>query len=268
MPGIKRGWFAWERAKQRAPNHGHRIETLVGARREHVLDLVRFERAVRGADPGDRLIIAEGHAQSLPTSRIIRVHAPELVEAASTHPLVQQFSLSPEEILDLISDARRLKMAVRGWFAEEHLRNQLARTPEVTSCERIDDEGAPDLCVSWRGGPPLYIECKNVGRTPTKEGYPRIDFQRTRASKADPCSRYYRSDDFDIVAACLHGATNRWEFRYVIPVVLPAHKTCEGRVSSSVKVDSQWMSEPAEVFRQAYAARGVTELARGIRTGG
>ena len=38
---------------------------------------------------------------------------------------------------------------------------------------------------------------------------------RTRASKADPCSRFYSPNDFDVVAACLHAVSERWEFRYV-----------------------------------------------------
>ena len=65
---LGRGWFPWERAKRRVTAHSHRIETLVGARRDHFLDLIRFERAVRGADPGDRYEIAARHMSALPTS--------------------------------------------------------------------------------------------------------------------------------------------------------------------------------------------------------
>jgi hypothetical protein len=254
---LDKGWHPWERAKRSAPTHSHRIETLVGARREHFLDLIRFEQAVRGADPGDRYEIAERHMRSLPTSAAPRLREPALVQAASAHPLVQQFALSPDEILDLISGARRLKMAVRGWVAEEHLRSRLAATPGVTACERLDEEGGPDLRVSWRDGPPLFLECKNVGRVPDRHGHPRIDFQRTRASKGDPCSRYYRPGDFDVVAACLHGVTDTWDFRYVLPGELAPHKICDGRISNNVKVDGQWTAEPGAAFREAYSAKGV-----------
>lgn len=252
-----RGWFPWERAKQRASNHTHRIETLVGARREHFLDLIRFERAVRGADPGDRYEIAARHMAALPTTAAPRLTDATLLSEASAHPLVQQFELTSDEILDLISGARRLKMAVRGWVAEEHLRSQLAATPDVVA-ERLDIEGAPDLQVSWRGGPPLLIECKNVGRAPDKEGRARIDFQRTRAAKGDPCSRYYRASDFDIVAACLHGVTERWDFRYVLPGDLAPHKICAGRITNNIRVDDHWAAEPEEIFRRAYTAKGVS----------
>lgn len=252
-----RGWFPWERAKRAAPTHSHRIETLVGAKRENFLDLVRFERAVRGADPGDRYEIAARHMAALPVSQAPRVADERALEQASTHPLVQQFELQPDEILDLISGARRLKMAVRGWVAEEHLRSRLAKIPDVQA-ERLDIEGAPDLSVRWRGGPPLLIECKNVSRTPDKEGRARIDFQRTRAAKGDPCSRYYRASDFDIVAACLQGVTDTWDFRYVLPGQLPEHKICEGRLGNNVRVDAHWIAEAEEIFRRAYTAKSMT----------
>lgn len=254
---LARGWFPWERQRRRMQGHSHQIETLVGARREHFLDLVRFERAVRGADPGDRYEIAARHLRALPTSAAPRIRDEGLVSEAATHPLVKQFELSPDEILDLISGARRLKMAVRGWVAEEHLRGLLAATPDFMA-ERLDLEGAPDLRVSWRGGPDLLIECKNVGRTMDRNGCAQIDFQRTRAAKGDPCSRYYQASDFDIVAACLHGVTERWDFRYVLPTNLAPHKTCAGRLASAVKVDGRWMATPEEIFQRAYAVRGVS----------
>jgi hypothetical protein len=133
----------------------------------------------------------------------------------------------------------------------------LAATPEVEA-ERLDVEGAPDLRVTWRGGPPLVVECKNVSRTPGKDGRPRIDFQRTRAAKGDPCSRYYHPTDFDIVAACLHGVTERWDFRYSLPTDLPSHKICVGRITNNIRVDDHWVEAPDEIFRRAYAAKGVS----------
>ncbi len=178
-------------------------------------------------------------------------------EAAASHPLVKQFELSSDEILDLIAGASRLRMAVRGWVAEEHLRAALAATPDVAA-ERLDIEGAPDIRASWRNGPPLLIECKNVARTPDRHGRPRLDFQRTRAAKGDPCSRYYRPSDFHIVAGCLHGVTDRWDFRYTLPGELEPHRVCEGRLASNVKIDDAWSAAPEDIFRRAYAAMDVT----------
>jgi len=255
---ARRGWLAWERAKLKTPADAPRVETLVGATRQHFLDLIRFERAARGLDPGNRLILAEGHALSLPTGRVVDAKpGDEVAGLAEAHPLARQFELSPSEILDLIAGARRLKMAVRGWVAEEHLRATLAKVPGITRCERLDVEGGPDLSVSFRDGPPLTVECKNVSRDTDRHGNPRVDFQRTRAAKGNPCSRYYEPTDFDVLAACLHAVTNAWDFRYVLPSALAPHKSCEGRIASNVKVDKQWSDDVARMLQLAYAAKGV-----------
>ena len=243
------GWFAWER-ERRGPMPDP-IEVLVGGRREHFLDLVRFERAAQGLAPGDRQLLAERPAL-FAGALAFEKYPPEL-STSVTHPLETEFSLSHDQILTLIAGARRLKMAVRGWVAEEKLREALSSTDGVTSCERLDEEGGPDLRVSWRGGRPLFVECKNVLRVPTSAGVPRIDFQRTRASKADPCSRYYAPSDFDVVAGCLHAVTEKWEFRYVLPTALGAHAKCPGKIGNNVRVDSLWTDDPGVVFEGAYA---------------
>lgn len=256
---VKRqGWYAWERIKRNTPIDAPRVETLLGAKKDRFLDLVRFERATRGLDPGNRLILAESYSLSLPKTQPSRQgESSEVMQLAKVHPLVQQFALSPDEILDLIAGARRLKMAVRGWVAEEHLRSTLSIIPGITHCERLDDEGGPDLRVAFRGGPPLTVECKNVARETDKHGNPKIDFQRTRAAKGNPCSRYYEPSEFDVVAACLHGVTNTWDFRYALPGELPPHKTCFGRITSNIRVDKQWVSVAEDMFQRAYAAKGI-----------
>jgi hypothetical protein len=181
-----KGWFAWERDRV---GREEPIEVLVGGKSHSFLDLIRFERAAEGLDPGNRQLLAERPALfgSLPATPVKR----EEVAEAAIHPLAKEFELSTNEILDVIASARRLKMAVRGWVAEEHLRDQLAKIPGVTDCKRVDDEGSPDITLRFQSGPPLTVECKNVLRVTNKAGDARMDFQRTRASKSDPCSRYY-----------------------------------------------------------------------------
>lgn len=256
---LGRGWHAWQRIKRSAPIDALRVETLIGVTKERFLDLIRFERAARGLDPGNRLILAESQRLILPTSRVpAPTQDPAIMQMASRHPLVKQFGLEPDEIFDLIAGSRRLKMAVRGWVAEEHLRATLAKVPGVTHCERLDDEGGPDLKVGYRSGPLLTVECKNVARETDRFGNPKIDFQRTRASKGDPCSRYYRPTEFDVVAACLHAVTAQWDFRFALPGELPPHKVCSGRIASNVRVDAQWLIDAQEMFGRVYAVKGVS----------
>src|SRR5205085_125299 len=147
-------------------------------------------------------------------------------------------------------------MAVRGWVAEEKLRAVLSGVDGITRCERLDREGSPDLVVTYRDGPPLRIECKNVLRRVDRHNIPRLDFQRTRASKADPCSRYYAPGDFEVVAACLHAITEAWEFRYALTSALPPHGKCTGKIASNLTVGTGWAADPARTFELAYSTPG------------
>ncbi len=256
---FDQGWHAWQRIKRNASVDGLRVETLVGTMKTKFLDLIRFERAARGLDPGNRLILAESQSLALPTSRVRRPDEDAgVMQMAAEHPLVKQFGMASNEILDLIAGARRLKMAVRGWVAEEHLRGALAEVPGVTHCARLDGEGGPDLEIGYRHGPLLTVECKNVARETDCFGNPKMDFQRTRAAKGDPCSRYYRPAEFDIVAACLHAVSAKWDFRFALPGALPPHKTCAGRIASNIRVDNHWLADVREMFLRAYAAKGVS----------
>jgi hypothetical protein len=69
-------------------------------------------------------------------------------------------------------------------------------------------------------------------------GVPKVDFQKTRSSKSDPCSRYYRPEQFEILAACLHPVTERWEFRFRTTRSLPPHPKCPGHLSQHVFVEN------------------------------
>ena len=232
------GLFAWERAKRRTPSDAPRVETLVGARRDRFLDLIRFERAAVGSDPGNRLILADRWAANA------RVALPPATPSHAIgdleHPLLQQFAMTPSEVFDLIESSARLKMAVRGWVAEEHLHRYLCAVPGVSDCIRLEGEGQPDVRLRFRGAEPLTIECKNVSRDRYANGDPKIDFQRTRAAKGDPCSRYYSASDFDVVAACLHSVLDRWEFRFHDSRTLGPHQKCEGKLASNVRIDDSW----------------------------
>jgi len=246
------GWHAWERDRHGRGGFDEPVEVLVGGTKTRFLDLIRFERSATNLSPGDRQLLAEkpGLFRSAVDSK---TGGPDEAIAQPLHPLAEELALDPNQILELIAGARRLKMAVRGWVAEEHLRSALTLIPGVTKCERLDEEGGPDLHLSYRGGRLLTIECKNVLRKRDQAQRPRIDFQRTRASKANPCSRYYAASDFDIVAGCLHAVTERWEFAYALTAELPPHQKCAGKITNNVRIDTAWIADPTLVFKRAYA---------------
>ncbi len=227
-------WHAWERDSQR--REGQPIEVLVGVSQRRLLDFIRFERLALGLDPGHRQLLAE----QLLGSPVLAQSGP--------HGLTEELCLSEHEVLDLIQGASRLKMAVRGWVAEHHLERMLQHVPGVEDCRRLDEEGRPDIELRFRHSQPILVECKNVLRQPAADGRPRVDFQRTRVSKGDPCSRYYQPGDFQILAACLHAVTEKWEYRFIPTFRLPSHGTCVGRIQSNLRVGAEWTDNPAEAF--------------------
>lgn len=249
---LKEGWHAWER-ERRSELSLDPIEVLVGGTKEHFLDYVRFEQMAQGLDQGHRQLLAE----KLPLREILTIPKTSAPFAKpgpkALHALVQEFQLTETEVLDLIASAPRLKMAVRGWVAEEHLVRTLDKVPGVTECWRLDGEG-PDVKLLFEGKGPLTLQCKNVLRKTMADGRIRVDFQKTRASKDDYCSRYYRPEEFDLVAACIHAITERWEFRYTQPRLLDPHPKCAGRLSQNVRLDTRWTDDAAQILRAACKA--------------
>lgn len=143
-------------------------------------------------------------------------------------------------LLDLIDRAGRLKMAVRGGVAEHHLAMMLRQCASVRDVSTIPGDGQPDLAVKLTSGRVVRVECKNCLRAKTAAGLARVDFMRTRASKADPCSRFYAEQDFDVLAACLHPVTQNWEFAFRLTHGMREHRVCPGKLDNNVTVDDAW----------------------------
>jgi hypothetical protein len=254
---LTSGWHAWERDQRRA-QVADPVEVLVGGTREHFLRYVLFEREVRGEDQGHRQLVAERFANETlhPSASALTVGQGPMpwVSSERMHALEKEFELGSGDILELIAQAPRLKMAVRGWVAERHLQEALSAIEEVRVVEPLEQDGQPDFRVEMRGGRrAILVECKNVLRTTDRYGHPRVDFMRTRASPTDPCSRYYSTADFDVLAACLHASTERWEFAARPTIEMPAHRTCAGKLDNRLVVDERWHRDLAAVLSAAAA---------------
>lgn len=246
---LKNGWHTWER--DRRTGNDSPVEVLVGGRPDAFLRYVRFERAAVREDQGHRQLLAERLERILvPERAAIGEAVPAYPPPQRLHDLAEEFQLDEQEILDLIEQAPRLKMAVRGWVAEEHLYRVLRVVRDVTECRRLHEDGKPDISLRFQGTP-LMVECKNVLRKTTQHGLARVDFQRTRASISDPSSRYYSPNDFDVLAACLHAVTERWEFRYVTTKNLDRHERFRGKLTNNVRVDDRWSDQPTKVLLEA-----------------
>jgi hypothetical protein len=233
-----KGWTWWERQK-RSQGLEEPVEIMVGGRPDAFLKYIELERVAAGMDQGHRALVAD----KVGTMR----HRAVMLSGTDVHPLSEEFQLSRDEILNLMLQAPRLKTAVRGWVAEKHLLTYLTSFPEITECTAIETDGQADLRVTFRDRPVL-VECKNILRRVYSDQIPRVDFQKTRASKTDPCSRYYKYDDFDMVAACLHPRTEKWEFSFARAGDLDFHPKCPGRLSNNVRLDDRWSSNPLTVL--------------------
>lgn len=239
---LKKKWIAWERERRPGKKTLDEplFEPLIGGTADQFLRLVRFEREAWGEEPGERHYLAE-HFVDTPmvtvSQELLTSHP--TISADHLHALAKEFALPEKKVLDLISERRMLKMAVRGSVAEEHLVNTLRAVPGVQDCHRLEDDRGPDVELSFHGTS-ITVECKNSSRVRTKDGFEKIDLQRTRASKTNPCSRYYKPSEFDIVAACIHAVTEKWEFKYALTNNLDPHGTCAGRLSNNVRLDHRW----------------------------
>lgn len=246
----RHGWHVSERDRRSADEP---VEVLVGGGPTSFLRYVLFEREARGEDQGHRQLLAEKteELRAVPsTTRGAEFSSALAPSEERLHALAREFEMSEAEVLDLIAGTPHVKKAVRGSVAEEHLVRVLATVPGASDAHRVSGQGEVDVSVRINSGRPIRIQCKNVLRQTTRDGLVRLDFQRTRAAKADPCSRYYAPGDFDVVAACLHAVSERWTFKFALPWFLDTHPKCVGKLASSVRLDERWSADASEVLRQ------------------
>jgi hypothetical protein len=247
----RNGWHGWQRDRSNArrkrarPEDNLQTETVIGFRSDQFLRYAEFERVASGLDCGERLSLSDRIEEALTAGKI-------LTPTSGRHPLELQLGLPASVILDIISGAFRLAVAVRGSVAEHHLENYLKGVPGVRDVRHIGEDGKPDFEVAYRRKT-FLIECKNV-LARSQKGMPKVDFQKTRASKVDPCSRYYKPTQFQVLAACLHPITKQWEFRFASTDKLEPHPRCVGRLSSNVIVREDWPANLGIVLDQLRAS--------------
>ena len=236
----KRGWFGWERPRVKRgrrkltlPDDGdesYLTEAMLGFKPQHFARYIELERIVYGLPSSERLAFIEGSSPA----KQRRAFNPE-------HALEETFDLPTKQILDLISSNRRIRMNVMGGIAEIHLHNHLRSIKVLSRIRQAERDEPPDFEVAFRRQD-YGIECKNLLRRP---GRHKVDFQRTRAPKGDPCGRYYSPSSFDVLAACMQPVTGRWNFEFCPTRVLRPHERCTGRISPNIYLDEAeaWTSD-------------------------
>ncbi len=228
----KHGWFGWERRRVKSGrrkmvlvdngDESFTTAAMLGFKAKHFVRYIELERAAPGLPSSERLAFIEGSSPAKQPSTYNREHA-----------LEDTFALPINQILDVIASKRRVMMNVLGSIAEVHLHNYLRSVKGLTRIRQTDRDAPPDFEVTFRRQS-YGIECKNLLRRP---GRPKVDFQRTRAPKGDPCGRYYSPASFDVLAACMQPVTGRWNFEFCPTRVLRPHESCKGRISPNIYLD-------------------------------
>jgi hypothetical protein len=237
------GWHVWERetraGRRRASRAAAGLETLIAFTPERFLAYVGFERRASGLglDPPLRYRAAEVAASD-----------PMVSGSGGGHDLEEEFNLSSKEILELIADRARLTVAVRGGVAEHHLAEHLRRDPMVADRRLIDRDGEPDFDVILTDGRRVLVECKNVSPHRYSDGHPKVEVQKTRSQRDDPAGRFYRPDQFDVVAACLYPVSGVWSFRFKATRRMPRHESHPDRLAVMHRVDESWASTLEEAL--------------------
>ncbi|QII09236.1 hypothetical protein BH93_27050 (plasmid) [Rhodococcoides fascians A25f] len=239
-------WHVWEKEnkagrKRNSPRGPAGLETMVAFTPDRLLDYARFERRATdlGLDHALRFSAAELAAASGATA------------AEGLHALESEFDLTSAEILHIIATRNRLQVAVRGGVAEHHLQRALEQDLQIDRVDRLDQDAQHDFDVTMTTGSSWRVECKNASPTTYANGDMKVEVQKTRASRNDPASRYYRVDQFDVVAACVYSPTGRWEFLFHATDTLPRHPNFVDRLAPMQRVNGNWSSNLSEAVSAA-----------------
>jgi hypothetical protein len=229
------GWHVWERVTRTGRRRTSRtlegLETLVAFAPERLLAYVGFERRASGLglDPPLRFRAAQ-----------VAAIDPIVPGGGGGHELEEEFDLTSMEILELIAQRSRLSVAVRGGVAEHHLARHLQGVPEVVGAELIERDGQPDFDVRLVDGRRVLVECKNVSPNTYADGTPKVEVQKTRSQRDDPAGRFYRPEQFDVVAACLYAVGGAWEFRFKATARMARHPLHPDHLAVLHRVDDSW----------------------------
>lgn len=229
------GWHVFERnnisgRRRQEARSRDGLETLVMFSPDRLLDYVRFEREAQDLSLDSPLRFAA--AQSFPSQ--------SRASLGSLHRLEEQFAMTSQEILDMISARNRLSVAVRGGVAEHHLERQLRDDPSVAEVVSLDADAQPDFQVTMKDGRRVLVECKNCSPQRYANGDMKVEIQKTRATQGQPDGRLYRPDQFDVVAACTYPAEGRWSFAYRATTQLDRSPRYPERLAPLHHVTDEW----------------------------
>jgi hypothetical protein len=163
------------------------------------------------------------------------------------HPLEIAWNTSAADILTAIQHGFRAQVDVKGKLAEFYLQPQIEELKElgfVQNYEWRDEDGKPDFGLHlapnihsvtetshtlFKESQLIEVECKNLRSG--KEGiYTRIpgykvELQKTRNSMDGTRTRWYKVNEFQVLAVCLFNQTKKWEYLFIATAALGCHSS-------------------------------------------
>jgi hypothetical protein len=185
------------------------------------------------------------------------------------HPLERLFNATGWDILSAIERGFRAQVDVKGKLAEYFLHKQLETllaAGVISLLEWHDKDGVPDFSMTYREVM-IRIECKNI-RSPKRAAKPptrkakadakppgwKVEIQKTRNQLTGGPARGYKTDEFEILAACPFNQNGRWDFLFIQTANLlrrpdhPEYLTIMQPVP--VAAQGHWKATIEEVFHQ------------------
>lgn len=134
--------------------------------------------------------------------------------------LLADWGVTATDVVEAVSRGFRAQVDVKGKLAELMLHRELEnlrKAGELQDIDWLDEDGKPDFIVRWKDRT-VIIECKNVRSADSSrkiEGPIRVELQKTRNSMDGSKTRAYRTDQFDILSACLFNRIGSWSFLHI-----------------------------------------------------
>jgi hypothetical protein len=177
------------------------------------------------------------------------------------HPLEEKWDTTAWDIMSAIERGFRSQVDVKGKLAELYLYRrllELANQGDLTDLVWQDKDGKPDFLLMYSGRE-FKVECKNV-RSPQKTKAlpgPRVELQKTRNSKepTEP-TRGYRTDEFDVLGACLFNYAGKWRYVFIATRQLarrpkPLERFLQIMQPVPLQPDGIWRYDPLDAFKDA-----------------
>ena len=232
------GWYVWEREHQpgrecATPSAGRARDPRRASAPSGCSTYVGFERRASGLglDPPLRFRAAEVAA----TDPTVRARGGRPRARGGVRPLQRARSST------LIANRCRLASP------------SVAESPSTTSQRVLRDDAGGRAAARDRPGRPARLRrhaarrsassassARTSRRTPTPTATSRSRCRRPGRTRDDPAGRFYRPDQFDVVAACLYAVTGAWEFRYKATAAMPRHAAHPDRLAAMQRVDDTW----------------------------